>query len=150
MRLVIQRVTSAQVSTAEKGIIGSIGKGLCVLVGIGIGDGDEEVEWACENIIATKFWPDESTGSQWKTSLNSSTFELLLVSQFTLYGKIYKKGRLDFHHAMPPGEARELYQKLVNSCRTALGDSGRTQSGEFGAYMEVIRLNIIILNFGSD
>jgi D-tyrosyl-tRNA(Tyr) deacylase len=137
MRLVIQRVTSAQVSVAEKGIIASIGKGLCVLVGIGHGDGDKEIEWALDNIMSTKFWPDATTGSQWKTSLNSSALELLIVSQFTLYGKIYKKGRLDFHHAMPPSEARELYQKLVDSCSTMLGDSGRTQSGEFGAYMEV-------------
>jgi D-tyrosyl-tRNA(Tyr) deacylase len=136
MRLVIQRVTSASVSTAERGVIGAIDKGLCVLVGIGHGDGDKEVEWAIKNLLNVKFWPNEETGAPWKVDVCAGGHKVLLVSQFTLYGKVYKKGRLDFHNAAPPADARMLYAKLVEGTAGALG-ADRTQSGEFGATMEV-------------
>ncbi len=60
MRLVIQRVSSASVSTIEKGIVGAIGKGLCVLIGITSGDSIREIDWAVQNLTTIKFWPDSS------------------------------------------------------------------------------------------
>ena len=135
MRLVIQRVTSAQVSTAESGVVGAIGKGLCVLVGLGHGDGEKELAWALKNLLNIKFWPNDA-GAPWKVDANSGGHSILLVSQFTLYGKVYKKGRLDFHNAMPPAEAKGLYERLVDEVRGVLGED-RTASGEFGANMEV-------------
>ena len=60
MRLIIQRVTSASVSTAERGVIGTINKGLCVLVGITSGDSQKEIDWAVDNLLNIKFWPDLS------------------------------------------------------------------------------------------
>ena len=111
MRLVVQRVKSAQVQVGDR-VVGAVGKGLCVLVGIAPGDGDREIEWATNSLASTKYWPDTS-GAPWKVSLNSSDYEVILVSQFTLYAKVYKKGRLDFHHAMAPTEARVVFHRLV-------------------------------------
>lgn len=144
MRLVIQRVSSAQVSTVESGVLGAIGKGLCVLVGIGHGDGDKEIAWAVKHLSTVKFWPNES-GQQWKVDVNVGGHSILLVSQFTLYGKVYKKGKLDFHNALPPAEAREVYDKLVRELTGVMGPE-RTQTGEFGAMMEVLLLPLYIKN----
>lgn len=135
MRLVIQRVTSAQVSTAESGVIGAIGKGLCVLVGLCHCDSEADIAWAVKQLKTIRFWPNEA-GQPWKVNLCDGGHSILLVSQFTLYGQVYKKGRLDFHKAMPPTEARTLYDKLVNAVHSEIGVD-RTQTGEFGAYMEV-------------
>lgn len=145
MRLVIQRVTSAQVSTAERGVIGSIGRGLCVLVGIAHGDGDAEVAWAVKNLTTIKFWPNEA-GQPWKLSVNDTGHSVLLVSQFTLYAQVYKKGRLDFHNASPPQEARLLYDRLQDAISSSLGPD-RSQCGEFGAYMEVIFVDFVHTSF---
>lgn len=86
-------------------------------------------------ILTTKFWPDEEN-RPWKVDLQSSEYQLLLVSQFTLYGKLYKKGRLDFHHAMSSEPAKNMYSDIVRSFEGILGLE-RVQEGEFGAYMQV-------------
>lgn len=87
--------------------------------------------------MGTKFWADEND-KPWKVNLQSTTdHQVLLVSQFTLYGKSYKKGRLDFHHAMSPDPARALYNDMVASFCAEIGDA-RVQTGEFGAYMQVL------------
>lgn len=135
MRLVIQRVNSSSVSTAASGIIGQIDKGLCVLVGIGDGDTCQEIEWAKDQILKTKFWENEQ-GKPWNKTVKDMNYKVLLVSQFTLYGKMYKKGKLDFHHAMPPAPANELYNVLINTISSEIGIDN-TQCGEFGAMMEV-------------
>mmetsp|Transcript_15414 Transcript_15414/g.23250 ORF Transcript_15414/g.23250 Transcript_15414/m.23250 type:complete len:153 (+) Transcript_15414:73-531(+) len=135
MRLVVQRVTSARVATEAAGLLGEIGKGLCVLVGIGEGDGPQEVEWCTKTLLTTKFWPDEND-RPWKVALQNTDYKILVVSQFTLYAKLYKKGKLDFHHAMAPDSARELYNDIVVKLREALGQD-RVEQGEFGAYMQV-------------
>jgi D-aminoacyl-tRNA deacylase len=127
-------VTSASVTTEGRGVIGSIDKGLCVLIGIRDGDTIEDVEWCKKAILTTKVWPDGER--QWKIDLLGSQYKLLIVSQFTLYGKIYKKGRLDFHHAMAPDSARIMYTEILNSLQAALGED-RVQQGEFGEYMQV-------------
>ena len=117
------------------GLLGEIGKGLCVLVGIGEGDGPQEVEWCTKTLLTTKFWPDEND-RPWKVALQNTDYKILVVSQFTLYAKLYKKGKLDFHHAMAPDSARELYNDIVVKLREALGQD-RVEQGEFGAYMQV-------------
>jgi D-aminoacyl-tRNA deacylase len=134
MRLVVQRVTSSSVSIAGKGIVASIGKGACVLIGIGTEDGDREITWAAQTIVEAKLW-DDSEGRPWKESMKMKNFGVLLVSQFTLYGKTPKKGKLDFHHAMSPAAAQAVYDSIVAKVRAEMGDN--TQCGEFGADMEV-------------
>jgi D-aminoacyl-tRNA deacylase len=96
-------------------------------------------------LLTTKFWPD-SEGRAWKLDLQSSEFQLLLVSQFTLYAKPYKKGRLDFHLAMSSEPARVMYSEIVSNFESILGPE-RVRQGEFGAMMQVNRsIPINILN----
>ena len=140
MRLVLQRVSSASVSIAERGMIGSIQKGVCVLIGIGDEDGDREVAWAHEAILNAKLWED-AEGRPWKLNAKDINAGVLLVSQFTLYGKWVKKGKLDFHHAMPPDVARGMYDTIVTNVQGMVG-TDNVQTGEFGAMMEVQHSNV--------
>ena len=64
-------------------------------------------------ILTSKYWPD-SENRPWKVDLQSSDHQLLLVSQFTLYAKHYKKGKLDFHTAMGTESARAMYSNIVD------------------------------------
>lgn len=94
-------------------------------------------------ILTTKFWPDLED-RPWKIDLQSSEYQLLLISQFTLYGKHYKKGRLDFHNAMSSESARIMYSNIVSSFENILGVE-RVKDGEFGAYMQVYFIIIAII-----
>ncbi len=185
MRLVLQRIKTASVTLTETNTVcGEIGPGLLVLVGIGDEDGANEesvLDWAEKTILTTKFWPGED-GKPWKNSVESLNLSVLLVSQFTLYAKMYKKGKLDFHKALAPAQAKTIYDRLVarinarlstvdagadtsTSCvekRCTEGDSesapatagaaatasteigkvtGRCQTGQFGAMMDVALVN---------
>jgi D-aminoacyl-tRNA deacylase len=149
MRLCIQRVKNASV-TIDGEVCGAITEpGLVVLIGIGDGDAETEegstavadglVEWACKHMLETKFWADEA-GRPWKVSAEMKGCPLLLVSQFTLYAKLYKKGKLDFHHAMPPAPAEQMYLRIVEEMQKRIG-AERVQTGRFGANMDVALVN---------
>ena len=123
--------------------------GLVVLIGIGDMDAETEegstaiadglIAWAYQHISETKFWADES-GRPWKVSAEMRGCPLLLVSQFTLYAKLYKKGKLDFHHAMSPAPAEQLYLSLVEAMKKRLGVD-KIRTGRFGADMDVSLVN---------
>ena len=144
MRLCIQRVKSGSV-TVDGNIIGQIGKGLVVLIGIGDVDGADDVnseilvKWACDKILGLKFWANED-GKPWKMSVTSLNLEVLLISQFTLFGKVKSNKSLDFHKALSPGPAQEIYNHIVAEMQNRIGVD-RTQTGEFGADMKVRMLN---------
>lgn len=72
----------------------------------------------CKKILRTRGWADEETGSQWAKDVTGIDGELLLVSQFTLYGRL-KKPKPDFSHAAPPDSARTLYAAFVERMRSA-------------------------------
>jgi D-tyrosyl-tRNA(Tyr) deacylase len=156
MRLCIQRVKSASV-TVEGRVTGEISsRGLVVLIGIGDVDGEEGVDsdalvkWCCDKICGIKFWENES-GKPWKCSLEMINAPVLLVSQFTLFTKIKSNKSLDFHRALPPVPAREMYDKIVAEMEKRIG-SERTQTGEFGAMMDVALVNDgpVTVNIDSD
>ncbi len=135
MRLVLQRVKKASVLLTETNTVcGEIGPGLLVLVGVGDVDGSEGadvesiLDWAEKVIISTKFWPGED-GKPWKNSVESLKLSVLLVSQFTLYAKMYKKGKLDFHKALAPVEAKTIYDRLVSRIAARLSSAESTDTG---------------------
>lgn len=133
MRFVIQRVLSASVSVDSK-VISSIGKGVCVLVGIHRDDTIQDGKRLISKLMGMRLWPDKEE-RPWKTSLVDNHFEILFVSQFTLYARM-KGTKPDYSHAMTPEDARKLYDNFLALARSKY-DSEKIFDGQFGAYMKV-------------
>lgn len=133
MRVIIQRVKSSQV-TVNSEIIGKIGRGLNVLVGIADTDTDAELEWVARKCLELRVFPDDEGGDRWQKSIQEINGELLVVSQFTLYGDCRKGRRPSFERSAAPSEASDLYNRFVEKLRA----SGlRVETGQFGAMMHV-------------
>ncbi|MCA9374030.1 D-tyrosyl-tRNA(Tyr) deacylase [Candidatus Peregrinibacteria bacterium] len=131
MRAVIQRVKKAHVSVNEK-IIGSIGHGLVVLLGIGKDDTQKDKDWIVEKVTKLRIF--EGKTGKMDFSVQDANGELLIISQFTLYGKCDKGRRPDFTEAAPVAEAKELYHETIKAFeKTGIP----VQQGEFQAYMQV-------------
>ena len=133
MKLVIQRVSSASVKV-DNVIVGEIDGGLLVLVGFGVNDTTREVDFLARKLVKLRVFADES--GRMNRSVKDISGKLLLVPQFTLYGKV-KKNRPSFHKALNPEDATKLFDYFVEKC----GEEIEVETGEFGAYMEVSLLN---------
>ena len=135
MRAVVQRVKSAAVSVNED-LIASIGRGLVVFVGVGKGDDAGDVEYLVEKIPHLRIFQDE--GEKFNRSLMDVAGEILVVSQFTLFGDCRKGRRPSFTEAADHEYARDLYDHFVSG----LGGRGlRVQAGRFQAMMMVNLIN---------
>jgi D-aminoacyl-tRNA deacylase len=135
VRAVIQRVSRAEVSVAGEPI-GRIGHGLCVFLGIGKNDGESNVDHLAEKIKNLRIFEDEN--GKMNRSLEEVGEEILIVSQFTLYGDCRKGNRPSFTSAAPPDEAEKLYEYFVQRLR---GAGFRVETGQFKARMEVALTN---------
>jgi D-tyrosyl-tRNA(Tyr) deacylase len=135
VRLVVQRVSSASVSVNEHPS-GAIGRGLLVFIGITAADGDDQVQWAADKISNLRIFTDDE--GKMNRSLEDIGGEVLLVSQFTLYGDARRGRRPSFVHAAQGGEAQSVYGQVVG----AVQSRGITcATGEFGAAMQVTLVN---------
>ena len=130
MRAVVQRVREAAV-TVEGQEVARIGRGLLVLLGVRRGDGPDQADRIAGKIERLRVFEDGD--GKMNLSIRDVDGELLVVSQFTLYGDARKGNRPSFVDAAPPEEAEPLYERL----REALG----AQGGEFGARMQVSLVN---------
>ncbi len=130
MRAVVQRVTEAAVRV-ENREVARIGPGLLVLLGVRRGDGPEAADRIAGKLERLRVFADD--GGRMNRSVRDAGGELLVVSQFTLYGDARKGNRPSFVDAAPPDEAEPLYERV----RAALG----AQGGVFGASMEVSSVN---------
>lgn len=131
MRILIQRVGSAQVSVDGK-VIGKIGKGLFVLVGVKTGDTEKDAQFLAEKLIKLRVMAD----SEGKMNLNlaDANGSALIVSQFTLYADTSGGNRPSFIKAGDPAVAENLYNLFVSKVK----DAGiPVETGKFGAYMEI-------------
>ena len=135
MRILIQRVTRASVCVNGR-LQGKIGKGILALVGIAAADGRNEADYLADKLVNLRIFPD-GEGRMNHSALEVNA-ELLLVSQFTLYGDCRQGRRPSFDAAAPPAVARELYDHFV---RKVAGKGLVTQSGLFQAHMEVELVN---------
>jgi D-tyrosyl-tRNA(Tyr) deacylase len=131
MRVLIQRVSKASV-TVENKVISQIGKGLVLLLGVGHGDGEEQVAFLAEKVANLRIFEDE----QGKTNLSVLDVkgEAIVVSQFTLYADSRKGRRPSFTDAALPAVAEPLVNRFVELLR---GHGVPTQAGQFGAHMLV-------------
>ena len=133
MRVIIQRVKSSQVQVNGE-IIGKIGCGLNLLVGIANTD-ESELDWMARKCLELRLFSDSaSDGGRWDKSVQDIGGELLVVSQFTLYGDCRKGRRPSFDRSAAPEVASILYDKFVEKLR----QSGlKVETGCFGAMMQV-------------
>jgi D-tyrosyl-tRNA(Tyr) deacylase len=136
MKFVIQRVASSSVKVDNK-VIGAIGKGFMVLIGVADGDTKEIADKMIDKMIKLRIFED----SEGKTNLSLSDVggELLLVSQFTLYADCKKGNRPSFIKAGKPEFANEMYEYIIDKCKTYQGL--KVERGEFGADMKVELIN---------
>lgn len=135
MKLVIQRVSRASV-TVDGEVVGKIGNGLALLLGIENGDTMDQALQLATKVLKIRLWPDKKDANkQWSSSVVDNDFELLVVSQFTLFAT-FKKPKPDFHQAMGGDEARAIYEGFVEKCRKELRPD-RVATGVFGAMMSV-------------
>jgi D-tyrosyl-tRNA(Tyr) deacylase len=134
MRVIIQRVKSSQVEVAGV-VVGKIGRGLNLLVGIADTDTEAELEWMTRKCLELRLFPGNDSGSdRWEKSVQEIGGELLVVSQFTLYGDCRKGRRPSFTRSAAPESAQKLYEQFVETLR----QSGlRVETGQFGAMMQV-------------
>jgi D-tyrosyl-tRNA(Tyr) deacylase len=135
MRLLLQRVARAEVRVGER-VTGSIGRGFLLLVGFTHSDSTAQVEWMVDKVAGLRLFPDDD--DKMNRSLADVGGALLVVSQFTLYGDAVKGRRPSFIDAARPEQAVPLYEQFVATLR----DRGvRTETGEFGASMQVELVN---------
>ncbi len=135
MRAVIQRVSSAQVRI-EGEVVGEIGKGFLVLLAVGKEDSEKDADWLAEKIVGLRVFEDEQ--GKLNLSLKDVGGEILIVSQFTLYGDCRKGRRPSFDQSAPPELAERLYNYFVEKVK----EKGvKVATGRFQAFMEVELVN---------
>jgi D-aminoacyl-tRNA deacylase len=139
MRAVVQRVSRCRVLVEGK-VVGEIGPGLLVLLGVGKADSETAADYLADKILGLRIFEDaEGKMNLSVQSLNDGKAgEVLVVSQFTLYGDVRRGKRPSFDAAARPEEARRLYEYFVEKIRAA---GLRCQTGVFQAMMDVELVN---------
>lgn len=131
MRVVVQRVINSSVEVDGK-IVGKSDRGLMLLVGFTEGDSSKEIDWMVDKVINLRIFEDEN--EKMNLSLKDVGGELLVVSQFTLYGDCRKGRRPSFSSAARPEVATKLYEEFIEKARK---EGIVTKTGQFGAHMMV-------------
>lgn len=135
MRAVIQRVSSARVSV-EGNLVSSISRGLLILLGVGKDDEEADAKYLADKTAHLRIFEDEA--GKMNLSISDISGEILVVSQFTLYGDCRKGRRPGFSDAARPPKAEALYEVYTSE----LADMGlNPQTGVFQAHMEVELIN---------
>jgi len=135
MKALIQRVKNAKVEVEDK-VVGEINEGILILLGITHNDTEEDINYLVEKISNLRIFRDED--KHFEKSLLDISGEVLIVSQFTLYGSTKKGRRPDFFEAAKPKQAEELYEKFA----TKFKEQGiKTETATFGAMMDVSLCN---------
>jgi len=136
MRAVVQRVLSAKVLVDSKEI-SSISKGILVLLGISKDDGEEDISYMVKRISNLRIFEDES--GKMNFSVRDIGGEVLVVSQFTLYGDVRWGNRPSFENSAPRNRAEKIYDAFCGQLSSELGKE--VKRGVFGAMMEIHLVN---------
>jgi D-tyrosyl-tRNA(Tyr) deacylase len=135
MRAVIQRVSRAQVAVANE-TVGQIANGLLVFLGVSKVDLEADADYLADKIVGLRIF--DNTNEKMNLSVRDICGEVLVVSQFTLYGDVRRGKRPSFDDAAPPERARELYEYFVGRIRAA---GLKCETGQFQAMMKVELVN---------
>ena len=135
MKLVVQRVKNANVEVDGK-VVGKIDKGYLVLLGVTHDDTKEIADYLVKKLCNLRIFEDES--GKMNLNIKQAEGDLLIVSQFTLYGDCTEGNRPSFTNAAKPDIANELYEYFCNKC---VENSIHVEKGIFGADMKVSLLN---------
>lgn len=136
MVALVQRVSRASVSVEDE-VTGSIGSGMCILLGVHVDDTEREMEWVARKCASLRIFPDDD--GRMNRSILDTGYEALVVSQFTLYGSVARGNRPSFEASAPPEKANDLYESFVAALSKLLGKEVPT--GRFGAMMDVDLVN---------
>lgn len=135
MRAVVQRVQSAEVRVGGV-VVGKIGRGLLVLLGVGVGDTHADADYLAEKITYLRVFEDDE--GKMNRSLRDVGGAMLVVSQFTLYGDCRRGRRPSYSDAAPPDQANQLYEYFVAKVREY---GVRVETGVFQEMMDVELIN---------
>ena len=135
MRAVIQRVSRAKVSVKNE-IVGEIGKGILILLGVADGDSETDAVYLLDKTVNLRIFEDAD--DKMNLSLLEIKGDLLVVSQFTLYGDARKGRRPSFIKAASPAEAKRFYEFFVSEARKQIGI---VETGKFQTMMKVELVN---------
>ena len=131
----MQRVSEARVAV-DGAVVGAIGRGLCVLLGVGHADTERDADALCRKIVGLRIFEDEA--GRFARALDQVGGALLVVSEFTLYADCRKGRRPAFTDAAPPERAERLYDHFVARAREA---TVPVATGRFGAHMALALVN---------
>ena len=135
MRAVVQRVSRAKVSVGKE-IVGEIGRGVLVLLGVSVRDSDKDAVYLADKVLNLRIFEDAE--DKMNRSLLDIKGQLLVVSQFTLYGDSTRGRRPSFIDAAPPERANRLYESFVTEARKLVS---KVATGRFQAMMDVELVN---------
>ncbi|NGX57785.1 MAG: D-aminoacyl-tRNA deacylase [Chlamydiae bacterium] len=135
MRLLVQRVKEASVEVDGE-IVGAIGSGLLAFLGLHQSDNVNQIPWMVKKLCGLRIFRDEN--DKMNLSVQDVEGEILVVSQFTLYGDCSSGRRPSFVNALSGSEAEKLYDQFIKEVQETMG---KVQTGKFGASMQVSLVN---------
>ena len=138
MRALVQRVTEGHVFVKENSFLQKINKGMVILLGVSEDDAEKEVLFVSEKCANLRIFEDEN--QKMNLSVKDVNGEVLIISQFTLYGDAKKGNRPSYSKAAKPELADKLYKLFIDEMKRHIGDS-KIKQGVFGAMMEVKIIN---------
>jgi len=138
MRALVQRVSKGGVKISTHNYEATIEKGIVLLLGVKEGDGIEELNFVADKCCKLRIFEDEN--DKMNLSIKDILGEMLIISQFTLYGDTRKGNRPSFNIAAQPELAEDLYKKFIARVKENIGVD-KVKSGIFGAMMEVEIIN---------
>ena len=137
MKAVLQRVVSGTVTVGGE-VVSSIGRGIVALIGIHRDDTRADMDYIVRKLVSLRMWEDEA-GRRWAKSAKDLDYEILCVSQFTLY-HVMKGNKPDFHLAMAGEKSKLFYEEFLSEMKKAHSEE-KIKDGVFGAMMEVNIVN---------
>jgi D-tyrosyl-tRNA(Tyr) deacylase len=138
LKAVVQRVSSGGVDIKSENYSVSIGKGIVILLGIKVGDNGEDVNFLADKCCGLRIFEDDL--EKMNLSVKDIEGEVLIISQFTLYGDPRKGNRPSFIKAARPQDAILLYEKFILRVKENIGEM-KVKTGKFGAMMSVKIIN---------